>query len=51
MFEPSSRTGSSFKSAGLKIGSHVIYEPNAGEFSSVFKGETLEHTYLATYSN
>jgi len=41
-YEPSTRTRLSFESAMLRLGGSVISTENAGEFSSVSKGETLE---------
>jgi aspartate carbamoyltransferase catalytic subunit len=41
-YEPSTRTRLSFESAMLKLGGSVISTENAKEFSSVYKGESLE---------
>ena len=45
---PSTRTKMSFHSAAKRLGVDVVATDNAEEFSSLFKGETLEHTLLAT---
>jgi len=50
-FEPSTRTRTSFESAAARLGATPVFTENAAEFSSVYKGETLEHTILATQSN
>ena len=43
-YEPSTRTKASFELAALKLGMGVFETENAGEFSSVSKGETIEDT-------
>lgn len=52
-YEPSTRTRLSFETAMLKLGGNVIGTENAGDFSSVSKGETLEDTIRITsgYAN
>lgn len=47
-YEPSTRTKISFDSAAKRLGAEVIGTENAREFSSEYKGETLEHAILAT---
>lgn len=47
-YEPSTRTKISFDSAAKRLGAEVVGTENAREFSSDYKGETLEHTILAT---
>ena len=44
----STRTRTSFESAAKRLGADVVTIDNAEEFSSLFKGESLEHTLLAT---
>jgi aspartate carbamoyltransferase catalytic subunit len=46
-YEPSTRTKISFDSAAKRLGAQVIGTENAREFSSEYKGETLEHAVLA----
>lgn len=41
-YEPSTRTRFSFESGMIRLGGNVIATENAKEFSSAFKGETLE---------
>ncbi|MDO8548358.1 MAG: aspartate carbamoyltransferase [bacterium] len=43
-YEPSTRTRHRFESAMYRLGGNVIGTENAREFSSVAKGESLEHT-------
>lgn len=43
-YEPSTRTKASFELAAIKLGMNVFETENAGEFSSVSKGETIEDT-------
>ena len=50
-FEPSTRTRTSFEAAAARLGAMPVFTENAAEFSSVYKGETLEHTVLATQEN
>ena len=48
-FQPSTRTKMTFDAAAKKLGAQVIGTENAREFSSVYKGETLEHSLLAIH--
>jgi aspartate carbamoyltransferase catalytic subunit len=41
-YEPSTRTKGSFEIAAMKLGMGVFQTENAGEFSSISKGETIE---------
>jgi aspartate carbamoyltransferase catalytic subunit len=43
-YEPSTRTKGSFEIAALKLGMGIFQTENAGEFSSIAKGETIEDT-------
>lgn len=43
-YEPSTRTKASFELAAKKLGMGIFETENAGEFSSVSKGETIEDT-------
>lgn len=43
-YEPSTRTKASFEIAAKKLGMGLFETENAGEFSSVSKGETIEDT-------
>jgi aspartate carbamoyltransferase catalytic subunit len=43
-YESSTRTKGSFELAALKLGMGVFQTENAGEFSSIAKGETIEDT-------
>lgn len=47
-YQPSTRTKMLLDSAAKKLGAQVIGTENAREFSSAFKGETLEHSMQAT---
>lgn len=47
-FQPSMRTRISFESAEQRLGADIVTIDNAEEFSSLFKGESLEHSFLAT---
>jgi aspartate carbamoyltransferase catalytic subunit len=42
LYEPSTRTGTSFAVAGIRLGADIIMPPNPKVLSSMFKGETLE---------
>ncbi|MBI4170853.1 MAG: aspartate carbamoyltransferase [Candidatus Aenigmarchaeota archaeon] len=46
-YQPSTRTKMTFDTAAKRLGAEVIGTENAREFSSAFKGETLEHSLLA----
>lgn len=46
-YQPSTRTKMTFDAAAKRLGAEVIGTENAKEFSSAFKGETLEHSLLA----
>lgn len=50
-YESSTRTKGSFEAAAMKLGMGVYETENAGEFSSISKGETIEDTIrvLASY--
>lgn len=43
-YEPSTRTKASFELAAIKLGMGIFETENAGEFSSISKGETIEDT-------
>jgi aspartate carbamoyltransferase catalytic subunit len=43
-YEASTRTKASFELAAMKLGMGVFGTENAGEFSSIAKGESIEHT-------
>lgn len=46
-YQPSTRTKMTFDAAAKRLGADVVGTENAREFSSAFKGETLEHSLLA----
>ncbi len=46
-YQPSTRTKMTFDTAAKRLGAEVVSTENAREFSSAFKGETLEHSLLA----
>jgi aspartate carbamoyltransferase catalytic subunit len=46
-YQPSTRTKMTFDTAAKRLGAEVVGTENAREFSSAFKGETLEHSLLA----
>ncbi len=46
-YQPSTRTKMTFDAATKRLGADVVGTENAKEFSSAFKGETLEHSLLA----
>ncbi len=46
-YQPSTRTKMTFDTAAKRLGANVVGTENARDFSSAFKGETLEHSMLA----
>jgi aspartate carbamoyltransferase catalytic subunit len=48
-YQPSTRTKMTFDTAAKRLGAEVVGTENAREFSSAFKGETLEHSLLAIH--
>ncbi len=46
-YQPSTRTKMTFDTAAKRLGADVVGTENAREFSSAFKGETLEHSLRA----
>src|SRR3990167_4728319 len=46
-YQPSTRTKMTFDTAAKRLGADVVGTENAKEFSSAFKGETLEHSLRA----
>ena len=46
-YQPSTRTKTTFDTAAKRLGAQVVGTENAREFSSAFKGETLEHSLRA----
>ncbi len=47
-YQPSTRTKITFDAAAKRLGADVVGTENAADFSSAFKGETIEHSFLAT---